>query len=393
MSVTGIFSGIGGFEVAFAAAGFETKLLVENDPAAKSVLAARFPDTDLRSDVFDLKDIPSGTRILTSGFPCQNLSMAGDKSGIAGSKSSVVNKMFDLIERSRVPIVVIENVYFMLQLDSGKAMLWLVERFEKLGYRWAYRVLDSMGFGLPQRRRRVYLVATLDLDPRRVLFADESGAKDAPIPDLQKPLGFYWTEGRSGVGFTRDGIPPLKIGSSWGIPSAPAVLFLDREVLMPSLEACERLQGFRSGWTADTGHEGVRKGERWRMVGNAASVPVARWVAERIKAPGIVLDFERIPLEGRRRWPDAAWNVGKGRVGVIASDKPIATKKPSISKFRDSTWTRLSDRALNGFIARALDGGLTMPEGFLDALREAKRKVATPRARSKTPVKAKRGSR
>src|ERR1019366_6369673 len=141
MSVTGLFSGIGGFELAFQRAGFESELLVEIDSSAASVLKARFPEAELRGDVLDLDDLPARTTILTAGFPCQNLSMAGDKSGISGPKSGVVGKMFDLIERSRVPTVVVENVYFMLQLDSGKAMEWMVSRFEELGYAWAYRVL------------------------------------------------------------------------------------------------------------------------------------------------------------------------------------------------------------------------------------------------------------
>lgn len=376
MSVAGLFAGIGGFELAFSQAGFEAELLVEIDPAAHAVLKTRFPNAEVRTDVAALTDLPSDTRIVTAGFPCQNLSMAGDKSGIRGSKSGVVEKMFELIEGSRVPLVVIENVYFMLQLDSGKGMTWLVERFEKFGYHWAYRVLDTMGFGLPHRRRRVYFVASQDTDPRKILFADEVPPSNLPKPDLKNPLGFYWTEGRSGHGITVDGIPPLKVGSGVGIPSPPAVLFPDGEVLMPSLEACEQLQGFTSGWTAVPSDSTDRCPE-WRMVGNAVSVPVARWVAERIKAPGAILDFNQMPLRDGRRWPEAGWNVGDGRVEVIASDKPISTTKQSISSFRDSTWTQLSDRALNGFIKRAGEGGLRMPKGFINALRKADRKITS----------------
>jgi len=374
VSVAGLYAGIGGFELAFAQAGFETELLVEIDPAAHAVLKHRFSDVDVRLDVADLTDFPSGTKIVTAGFPCQNLSMAGDKSGIAGSKSRVVEKMFDLIGKSRVPIVVIENVYFMLQLDSGEGMRWLVERFEELEYNWAYRVLDSMGFGLPHRRRRVYFVASQDMDPRSILFADQAPPSNPPKPNLKTPLGFYWTEGRSGIGLTVDGIPPLKVGSGIGIPSPPAVLFPDGEVLMPSLEACERLQGFDSGWTAVPNNVEER-GSEWRMVGNAISVPVARWVAERIKEPGAVLEFDCTPLRDGQRWPGASWNVGEGRTAVVASDKPIPTTNESIASFRDSTWTRLSDRALNGFIKRADEGGLRMPKGFLSALRKADRRV------------------
>jgi DNA (cytosine-5)-methyltransferase 1 len=373
MSVIGLFAGIGGFELGFSRAGLDTEMLVEIDSAAQVVLAAQFPGVEIHADVLDLIDLPSSTSILTAGFPCQNLSMAGDKSGIEGSKSGVVKKMFELIERSRIPLIVIENVYFMLQLDAGRGMEWLVDQFERLGYRWAYRVLDTMGFGLPQRRRRVYFVASREVDPRLILFGDETDRPALPKPDLSVPLGFYWTEGKSGVGITVDGIPPLKVGSSLGIPSAPAVLFPDGEVLMPSLSACERLQGFPPGWT-DSVVNGAKKDSRWRLVGNAVSVPVAQWVADCINTPGEVRDYELANEDKWQRWPDAAWNIDGSRVGVVASDRPIFTQVPSISLFRDETWTRLSDRALNGFISRAIGGGLKMPEGFLEALMNATRK-------------------
>jgi len=387
MSLTGLFAGIGGFELAFSQAGFESELLVEIDPAARAVLEKRFPDTIVNADVLNLVDLPANTTIMTAGFPCQNLSMAGDKSGIAGSKSRIVTRMFELIERSKVPTIIIENVYFMLHLDSGNAMRWLVSQFEQLGYRWAYRVLNTIGFGLPQRRRRVYFVASLEIDPRTVLFADKGASTVAPKPDLTRPLGFYWTEGRSGIGLTVDGIPPLKVGSSLGIPSAPAVLFPDGEVLMPGLKACELLQGFKSGWTDVASNNSLKRDPRWRMLGNAVSVPVARWVAEQIKSPGRVLNFEQFPLAESHRWPDAAWNNRSGRVGVVASDKPIIVAQRSISEFRDPTWTRLSDRALNGFITRVEKGGLRVPERFLEALRKAVRKTASVDSNAPVPVR------
>lgn len=373
MQVVGLFSGIGGFELAFSRAGFETTMLAEIDPAAAAVLKKRFPDVVLKADVADVGYLPARPDVMTAGFPCQNLSMAGDKSGISGAKSGVVEKMFDLIEASRVPTVLIENVYFMLQLDRGNGMRWLVERFERLGYQWAYRVLDTAGFGLPQRRRRVYLIASKALDPRSVLFADESQFSPPGKPTLDKPLGFYWTEGRSGIGLTIDGIPPLKVGSALGIPSAPAVLFPDGEVLMPSLSSCEELQGFPSGWT-NTG-EVLPKRPEWRLVGNAVSVPVAHWVASRIKAPGAVLEYEQKEIVEGKKWPEAAWNVSGKRIGVSASDQPIVMARPSISSFRNGDWTRLSDRALNGFTDRVIAGGLYTPPGFVDALRSADRRV------------------
>ncbi len=94
LAVCGLFSGVGAFELAFRRAGAETKLLCEIDPAARAVLRAKFPGTKVLADVMELKRLPKGTDVVSAGFPCQNLSMAGDKSGIHGAKSGVVSKLF-----------------------------------------------------------------------------------------------------------------------------------------------------------------------------------------------------------------------------------------------------------------------------------------------------------
>lgn len=365
-SVVGLFAGIGGFELAFASVELTTSTFAEIDPVAQAVLRLKFPYAEIKGDVRDVTSLPAGTKIVTAGFPCQNLSMAGDKSGIDGPKSGEVDQLFRILKRSQVPTVVVENVYFMLHLDRGRAMNWLLGKFEELGYRWAYRVLDTSEFGLPHRRRRVYLVACRDIDPRSILFADNGIEAEKKIPTIQYPLGFYWTEGRSGVGVTVDGIPPLKVASALGIPSAPAVLFPDGALLMPSISACEKLQGFPVGWTDAVKSE--RRDPRWRLLGNAVSVPVATWVASRIKEPGEVLSFDCQQLETGVPWPNAAFNIGKGRHVVQASSKPLSMRTKSIQCFRDETWTVLSDRALIGFLNRAHQGNLRFPEGFLDAL-------------------------
>lgn len=367
--LAGLFAGIGGFETAFSGAGYETVLLSENDPAAQAVLRERFPGVELCGDVTDLPDLPSEIEVVCAGFPCQNLSMAGDKSGIRGGKSQVIDHLFRLIERNKTPVVVIENVYFMLYLNKGGAMEHLLGRLEALSYKWAYRVLDTMAFGLPQRRRRVYLVASTELDPRRVLLADDAGPYDVPERVLTKPLGFYWTEGKSGVGITVNGIPPLKGGSGIAIPSAPAVLFPDGLVETPGIEACEALQGFPSGWmqAAST----IRDRLRWKLVGNSVSVPVAAWVARRISEPGEVLAGRDLPLNEFKGWPTAAFNVGDGRYAVEASARPIAVPNTTIEAYRHHGWVPLSARATAGFVSRAREGKLRFPEGFIDAVEKA----------------------
>jgi DNA (cytosine-5)-methyltransferase 1 len=369
MSVVGLYAGVGGLELGFKAAGFGTALLADKDEHCQRVLGKRFPGTDIRGNVADLDRLPVSTTIVTAGFPCQNLSMAGNKEGITGQKSGDIRHLFELLKSGDRPTLVIENVYFMLQLKKGAAMRSLVQELEDLGYAWAYRVVNAMAFGLPQRRRRVLLVASTQIDPTAVLFADEAGSAQLPAATIDRPIGFYWTEGRAGVGTTRDGIPPLKIASGLGIPSAPAVLFPDGQVMKPSIEACERLQGFPRGWTEL--EYGVSRSPRWSMVGNAVSVPMATWLAKCLKNPRHMLDFATRPLTSGDSWPNAAYG-GKGeRVAVDASEFPVREEVLSIETFRDPNWAPLSSRALRGFLSRAKIGGLRFPDGFLPALENA----------------------
>ena len=110
------------------------------------MLRRRWPRVRLHGDVATIDELPSETEVITAGFPCQNLAMAGDKKGIEGRKSAVVNRLFELLDRRAVRWVVIENVYFMLHLKRGTAIDTILERLEKLGYRWAYRVVNSRAF-------------------------------------------------------------------------------------------------------------------------------------------------------------------------------------------------------------------------------------------------------
>ena len=369
MQVAGLFAGIGGFEAGLGAAGHSTILVCDSDPHATAVLERRFPDAVLHGDIANLETLPAETDVAAAGFPCQNLSMAGDKSGLEGSKSSVVDHLFRLLRGNPVPWVLIENVYFMLHLAKGAAMERILGPLEKLGYRWAYRVVDSRAFGLPQRRRRVFIVATSTGDPRDVLLAD-----DAPTPrqqplDMARPIAFYWTEGRSGHGLTADAIPPLKAGSSLGIPSPPAVLLPSGRVVTPPIDVTERLQGFRPGWTSPLRGRAARY--RWRLVGNAVSVPVARWIGDRLEEPRAYDQASDSPWDSGKPWPTAAWNIGEGRFIAQVSEFPVRKRHGRLSAFNTDTWPDLSQRALRGFVTRARDSSLAYPAGFLAALERA----------------------
>lgn len=376
--VAGLFAGIGGIELGLSRSGHATQLLCENDPAAQAVLRARFPDIRLREDVRDIRSLPPATTLIAAGFPCQDLSQAGSTRGIEGSRSGLIGEVFRLVRRHKTPWILLENVPFMLQLAKGEAMNVITSAFEDLGYQWAYRTVDSRAFGLPQRRRRVFFVASRVGDPRTVLFADEAH----PPSDFRETgrsvaYGFYWTEGVRGLGWAVDGIPTLKGGSTIGIPSAPAIWGTDGRIATPEIRDAERLQGFRANWTKPA-EEVAKRGARWKLVGNAVNVRVAEWVGRRFAKPGIPLCFETRSLEGHRTWPSAAWSVDGVRSAVIASDWPVQYAYRSLEDFLAYPLLPLSVRATSGFLQRTNNAKLRFPPGFLDALRDhLKRMYAT----------------
>lgn len=354
----------------FKSVGASATLLADKDDACRVVLEKHFPEATVVGDVVAIEELPSNVDILTAGFPCQNLSMAGDKTGLGGSKTGDVMEMFRLLQRRKVPTVVLENVYFLLSVDGGRAMTRLVHLVEELGYAWAYRVVDLWSFGTPQRRRRVVFVATTEFDPSTALLSDDQGAPAKSAVSIESPLGFYWTEGRSGVGLVVDGIPPIKGGSAVGIPSPPAVLFPDGRVLMPSVEACERLQGFPPTWTQADYQD--RRSPRWKMLGNAMPVPIAEWVAKSLRKERPTTRINSDGALSADKWPIAAFGHRGSRSAANISEYPVAGVSPGIGAYLDEHWKPLSRRALDGFVSRAETSRLRFPPGFLDALRRAR---------------------
>lgn len=370
LTVAGLFAGVGGIELGLHHAGHKSALLCEIDPAARKVLERSFPGVPVESDVRRLKKLPS-VDLLAAGFPCQDLSQAGRTAGIDGKHSGLVGQIFRLLDSSHVAPrwLLIENVSFMLQLDQGKAMRYLVDELEERRFAWAYRVVDTRAFGLPQRRQRVILVASRTEDPRHVLLADDEGEEERPVfPETW--YGFYWTEGTRGLGWAIDAVPTLKGGSTIGIPSPPAIWnSFEGSITVPEIRDAERLQGFEADWTLPALEvEGVRKGHRWKLVGNAVSVPVAKWVGERLVKPGRFRAPAGRLIHTQNGWPKAAW----GHAGTVfpadVSMWPVRWSRPSLSDYMQFPLLPLSARAAGGFLSRARKSTLSFEPGFLDAV-------------------------
>jgi DNA (cytosine-5)-methyltransferase 1 len=377
MRVAGLFAGIGGFELGLHRAGHSTELVCDVLPAAKAVLEARFPDAEYRDDIKQLRSLPASVDLICAGFPCQDLSQAGRTAGLSGERSGLIEEVFRLLSRRRVPTVVVENVPFMLQLDGGKSMRAIVDEFERRGYRWAYRVVDSFGFGLPQRRERVFLVASLDVDPAGTLLADEKALERPKSAMGELAHGFYWTEGLGGLGWAVDSVPTLKNGSTIGIPSPPAILMPDGSLIKPGLRDVERMQGFEADWTKPA--ETVAKAAaRWGLVGSAVSVPVAEWIGRRLNGAG---DYDRsrdieFPVAGKA--PRAARFDGQRRFAVRIGTDPLGVRPPSLADFLSDREGQmaLSLKATLGFLSRTRRAKLRFVPGFIEAVELHARRMA-----------------
>lgn len=366
-SVVGLFAGIGGIEAGLSASDFEATLLCEIDTSAGEVLEKRFPQTSIHTDVTTLSELPD-CDLLTAGFPCQDLSQAGRTAGIGGSQSRLVEHVFRLLDQARPgpQWLLLENVSFMLSLDRGRAMTWLVERLEERGYTWAYRVVDTLAFGLPQRRQRVLLLASRVSDPRPVLL----NQIDAPdLPHAHEGIlgcGFYWTEGQRGLGWAVDAVPTLKGGSALGIPSPPAIWNpTTGAIVTPDIRDAERMQGFPADWTAPAKSvNGRGQGHRWKLVGNAVSVPVAEWLGQRLGESESYDETSDVGLDGER-WPRAAWGRRGKRRLVESSMWPVRWKRSHLLDYLRYEPRPLSARAAAGFLERTERGSLNIDDKFL----------------------------
>lgn len=371
-SVIGLFAGIGGFELGFSEVGLVTAGLCELDDAARTVLRRWFdvPNDRVWHNIVSLGRLPKSD-MLAAGFPCQDLSQAGRKAGIGGERSGLVGHLFRLMDGQQVDTVVMENVSYMLRLDKGAAVAFLVDQFEQRGYHWAYRVVDARSFGIPQRRQRVLFVASKTVDPSAVLHADVAGGEgyDDSVGEVDEDAayGFYWTEGLRGLGWTKNAVPTIKSISSLGIPSPPAIWFPKSGVVgMPTIADTEALQGFPRGWTEPAAEGCGRKGVRWQLIGNAVCVPMSAWLGKRLRAPGVAAPRGR-RLDGPP-WPIAAVGGPSGSRYAVEVLPRVDDIPFRIESFLRESVKPLSAKGTRGFLNRARRSNLRFADGFLEAL-------------------------
>lgn len=186
-----LFAGIGGFDLGFQRAGFQTAWAVELDKHAQAVLRLRFPEAALFSDVREVGAHNLGpVDVLTFGSPCQDLSIAGKRAGLAGGRSGLFHEAARVIRELREAyggpsVAVWENVPGAFSSNGGHDFTAVVRAMAELGaLDIGWRVLDSRHFGVAQRRKRILLVA------------DFAGRRTEALLALEESLRRHYQESR-----------------------------------------------------------------------------------------------------------------------------------------------------------------------------------------------------
>lgn len=166
-----LFAGVGGFDMGFDRAGYDCRFQVEWDKNCQNILNRHWPDVPKWWDVSEVSgaELPP-VDVLIFGSPCQDLSVAGKRAGLDGARSGlfyeamrIIKEMRDATANTFPRVVVWENVVGALNSNGGADFGAVLDQMAEAGalvIEWA--VLDAQHFGVPQRRRRVFVVAVLD---------------------------------------------------------------------------------------------------------------------------------------------------------------------------------------------------------------------------------------
>lgn len=345
MNVLDVCTGIGAFSK--AAKSIDAKIIaqVEIDKNCQKLLTKQHPEAKQLGDIRNVKEenFAEPINLLCGGTPCQQLSIAGNGKGLAGEESQLWFEYLRLAQELRPSWLVWENVPNALYTNRGADFLQILRGLDECGYHVAWRVLDAQYYGVPQRRRRIFLVGHLgDGRAAEVLFERESLPGTLKTrPRTWKPTAVTGTLAASAGGTARPAgqaneldflvfqrqrsnefvegatiastlasrdhkdfgdllafspatykrhieknhlhaaevAATLRAKNNNGYSDSEEHLIVNGLIRRLTPTECERLQGFPDGHT-----EGFSDTARYHMLGNSIALPVAKWIFERIKA-------------------------------------------------------------------------------------------------------------
>ena len=194
MQVLDLFAGIGGFTLGLERAGFKTVAFCEIEPYAQKVLSKNWPGVpiydDIRTITADrLVSDGIGVDVITGGFPCQDISLAGNQAGIEGERSGLWTECARLIGELRPRYAIFENVTNLLNGERGdwfKRVLWDISA---LGYDAEWHCIPASELGAHHHRDRVWIIAYPNRGDDTRLNASASERSGQITPEGTKHAG------------------------------------------------------------------------------------------------------------------------------------------------------------------------------------------------------------
>lgn len=194
-----LFAGIGGIRCGLEQAAREKELTPvcvmtsEIKPYAVNVLKENHPGETVTGDItkVDTRNIPDFD-ILCAGFPCQAFSSAGKRQGFADTRGTLFFEVERILRDKRPKGFILENVEGLVNHDGGKTLQVIVDRLSALNYKFDFRVLNSKYFGVPQERKRIYIVGSVferpDLDRFPVKESKLGDILETGLPTVDTPF-------------------------------------------------------------------------------------------------------------------------------------------------------------------------------------------------------------
>ena len=317
-------AGIGGFRQALENLGCECVGWSEIDKYAIKLYSAWYNDNCNFGDVtkINAETLPDFD-LLVGGFPCQAFSIAGKRMGFDDTRGTIFFDFARIMKAKKPKFAIFENVKGLLNHDGGKTYETMLRTLDELGYNAQWGILNTKFHGLPQNRERVYIVANLrERSSTKILFERGNDSADKMERTENGIIGqFYNRKGKThqdlGVISSEGHSPALlatthknprivKIGDIDGLNTQYSRVY-DSEGVSTTINAqggglgaktglynagdkvrrltpkeCFRLQGFKDEMV-ELGYKlGISDTQLYKMAGNAVSVPVVEWVAQRV---------------------------------------------------------------------------------------------------------------
>ena len=179
-----VCSGVEAATMAWHHLGWEPAFFSEIDAFPRAVLAHHYPEVPLHGDFTTIKQGEYGSiQLLVGGTPCQSFSIAGLRKGMDDDRGNLALEFLRLAQREQPQWLVWENVPGVLSSNGGRDFGSFLGALVELGYGFAYRVCDAQWWGVPQRRRRVFVVGYLgDWRPAGAVLFEREGLSGNPPP-------------------------------------------------------------------------------------------------------------------------------------------------------------------------------------------------------------------